>query len=236
MKDLDPILQQYGSVVRSLRRERHMSQEELAHQSGLHRTYITDIERGARNVSLRNIIRIAEALKLPLAEFFTRFDAKLYGRLSTHGPVTILLAVNDENTIGQLTAMMEQMNIGNDIRIARSGTEAVRMLLPQDTDAVHRSPVVLLLDTLLTALNGRDILQELRKDPRTVSLPVILITPDVSESDRILWKQFGVDETLSTPLTADPFSAVMQRLGYQLIFRKPDDASSPKIGQNTPLI
>jgi transcriptional regulator with XRE-family HTH domain len=48
--------------MREFRRDRGLSQEELGYDSGLHRTYIGGIERGERNPSLTNILRIAEAL------------------------------------------------------------------------------------------------------------------------------------------------------------------------------
>ena len=47
-----------------------ISQEELAHRSGLHRTYVTDIERGLRNISLENIYKIAKGLGLTLTKLF----------------------------------------------------------------------------------------------------------------------------------------------------------------------
>lgn len=56
--------------VRSLRTERGWSQEALALEAGLHRTFVTHVERGARNISLNNIERIALALKVPLARLF----------------------------------------------------------------------------------------------------------------------------------------------------------------------
>jgi transcriptional regulator with XRE-family HTH domain len=60
-----PIAQvKLGSAVRRLREERGWTQDELAHRSGLHRTYIGGIERGERNVSLLNICGIAEALRV----------------------------------------------------------------------------------------------------------------------------------------------------------------------------
>ncbi len=48
--------------MRSLRRRKGWSQERLAEETGLHRTYIAGIERGLRNPSLKNIVKIAQAL------------------------------------------------------------------------------------------------------------------------------------------------------------------------------
>lgn len=58
-------LQQFGDRVRTLRKDRGLSQEQLAERTGLHRTYIGGIERGERNVSLINIVRLAKALEVP---------------------------------------------------------------------------------------------------------------------------------------------------------------------------
>ncbi|MBM3173983.1 MAG: helix-turn-helix transcriptional regulator [Chloroflexi bacterium] len=54
----------FGARVRKCRLEAGLSQEELADRAGLHRTYIGGIERGERNVSLINIVRIANAMNL----------------------------------------------------------------------------------------------------------------------------------------------------------------------------
>jgi transcriptional regulator with XRE-family HTH domain len=60
----------FGSIVRSQRLSAGLSQEELAHRSGLHRTYVTDVERGARNPSLNSIKKLSDALGVPLSELF----------------------------------------------------------------------------------------------------------------------------------------------------------------------
>jgi transcriptional regulator with XRE-family HTH domain len=57
-----------GQTIRDLRRSRGYSQETFAHTVGLHRTYISDIERGERNVSLHNLVRIANTLEMPLSQ------------------------------------------------------------------------------------------------------------------------------------------------------------------------
>ena len=58
------IQKKFGDKLRELRRQKGLSQEDLALKSGLHRTYISDIERGSRNLSLKNIEKIAKALGL----------------------------------------------------------------------------------------------------------------------------------------------------------------------------
>ena len=55
----------FAANIKRLRTERGMSQEDLAFESGLHRTYISGIERGIRNVGIDNIGVIAKALEVP---------------------------------------------------------------------------------------------------------------------------------------------------------------------------
>lgn len=56
------IKKQLGQKIKELRLKAGYSQEELAARAGLHRTYMSDIERGERNVSVENIQKIAKAL------------------------------------------------------------------------------------------------------------------------------------------------------------------------------
>jgi transcriptional regulator with XRE-family HTH domain len=60
----------FGDRVRALREAGGRSQEALAHDAGMHRTYLGGIERGRRNPSLLNIARLADALGVPLVELF----------------------------------------------------------------------------------------------------------------------------------------------------------------------
>lgn len=54
----------FASNIKLFRSKENLSQEELANRCGLHRTYLSDIERGTRNISIDNIDRIAKALNV----------------------------------------------------------------------------------------------------------------------------------------------------------------------------
>lgn len=62
------ILIKFGERVRKIRKERALSQEELAHKADLHRTYIGMIERAEKNITLLNIEKIANALEVNIKE------------------------------------------------------------------------------------------------------------------------------------------------------------------------
>lgn len=64
----------YGKAVRTIRQDKKISQEELTDLCGLHRTYISDIELGKRNVSLENIDKIAHALQVKKSELFVEVE------------------------------------------------------------------------------------------------------------------------------------------------------------------
>jgi len=70
MKSKEKILIQFGIKVREIRKEKGLSQEQLAHKSNLHRTYIGMIERAEKNITLCNIGKIANALNVSIKNLF----------------------------------------------------------------------------------------------------------------------------------------------------------------------
>jgi transcriptional regulator with XRE-family HTH domain len=69
--------ERFALNVRFLRVQKGLSQEELAARSGLHRTFVSDVEREIRNVALSNIGKLARALDVDVSELFARIDASI---------------------------------------------------------------------------------------------------------------------------------------------------------------
>ncbi|MEK5101040.1 helix-turn-helix transcriptional regulator [Cytobacillus sp. FSL M8-0252] len=67
----------FGLAVKELRLSKNISQEKFAEIVGLHRTYISEVERGTRNVSLINIVKIAEGLEIKTSELFHKIEKKI---------------------------------------------------------------------------------------------------------------------------------------------------------------
>jgi transcriptional regulator with XRE-family HTH domain len=64
------IRERFGFAVKTRREDLNLTQEDLAEKAGIHRTYLSDVERGTRNLSLINVERLAAALSMSLSELF----------------------------------------------------------------------------------------------------------------------------------------------------------------------
>lgn len=76
MKNIEDmtIQQKVGITIKELRKERGMSQETFAYESGIDRRYMSDIENGKRNISLDILERIADKLEIQLSSLFQRVE------------------------------------------------------------------------------------------------------------------------------------------------------------------
>ena len=70
----------FGRHIRYMRMQRGFTQEEVAHRAGVHVTYLSSVERGLRNLSLKNIRAIAKAMEVNTAELFS-FESACDSRL-----------------------------------------------------------------------------------------------------------------------------------------------------------
>lgn len=72
--DTAVVQRRLGAAVKLIRHAAGVTQEELSHRTGLHTTYISDVERGARNPSFAVLVRLADGLGITLAELGRAYD------------------------------------------------------------------------------------------------------------------------------------------------------------------
>ena len=73
--DEPALKRRFGATVRRYRKDLELSQEELAWRAEMHRTYLADVERGVRNLSLSSIARLVGAIAVPLSQFFATLES-----------------------------------------------------------------------------------------------------------------------------------------------------------------
>ena len=76
MPERAPFQRRLGRAVKRVRVARGLTQEQVSAASGLHPTYISDIERGARNPSFEALVRLAEGIGVPVTDLARQYDAE----------------------------------------------------------------------------------------------------------------------------------------------------------------
>ena len=217
------ILSRFGSAVRAKRTELGLSQEELAGRAGLHRTYISDIERGARNISLESIEKLAQALETGVSHLFLpgSESAAIAGALRQAGVpgelVDILLVEDDPRDVELTLEAFAKAHITNSIQVARDGEEALDYLFctgAYSQRQMSARPQVILLDLRLPKISGLEVLRQLRDDARTRTIPVVVLTESQRSRDMMECRQLGVESYIVKPVDFHGFSQVLPQLRF----------------------
>jgi len=125
-------------------------------------------------------------------------------------PKTILL-VEDNADDEQLTLRaMRQSDIPNIIRVARDGAEAIDKLFG---DGSGKLPDLVLLDLKLPKINGLEVLQRIRQDEKTKTLPVVILTSSDEERDIVESYNLGANSYIRKPVDFDQFIDAVRQLG-----------------------
>ena len=223
-------LSRIGSVVKRERQHRGFSQEELAHRSGLHRTYITDIERGARNITIQSISKLSRALDVPLTRIFAEIEKPAAGRGgrarvpgSPEGrggsPAVNILLVEDNPKHAELTRYaLEKHGVSNRLFVVGSGEEGLDFLSGRSKNSaqgVSARPELILLDLKLPGLGGLEVLRRIRATPAIESIPVVILTSSRSDQDLKECLKLGITAYINKPVDFVEFSTVMPKLGFR---------------------
>jgi len=128
----------------------------------------------------------------------------------------IILLVEDNPDDVELTRLaFEEGNISNDMVVARDGEEALRCLFGDDDKhcGLQSSPAVVLLDLKLPKVSGLEVLQRIRSDPRTVCLPVVILTSSKEDEDILKSYSLGANAYVRKPVEYSRFVEACKTLG-----------------------
>ena len=131
----------------------------------------------------------------------------------------------EDNPDDEALALRAFRNSGvrNEIIVVRDGVEALDYLFMRDAyaDRDGQQPAVVLLDLKLPKLNGLEVLREIRKDPRTRRLPVVILTSSKEDRDLIESYDLGANSYVRKPVDFNEFAEAVSKLGvYWLLLNE----------------
>jgi len=128
-----------------------------------------------------------------------------------HRPI---LLVEDNADDEELTLhSLKKCNLTNEIVIARDGVEAITLLHGASPGDAVLTPSVVILDLKLPKLDGLGVLRRIRQDPRTRTLPVVVLTSSAEDSDVLATYDLGGNSYVRKPVKMDDFTRATSQLG-----------------------
>jgi two-component system, response regulator len=217
-----------GNAIKRKRAALGISQEELAARAGLHRTYVSDVERGARNPSLESVEKLARALEVSLSMLLQKEG-------DNQTLVEILLVEDEPDDIELTMRAFERARLTNPIHVARDGVEALEFLFAQGRYAAredHPVPKVVLLDLNLPKKSGLEVLRRIKADSLTKDIAVIVLTVSTRDRDMAECRRLGAETYIVKPVDFQNFSEVTSHLQLAWTLVKPASNGAGKIGSD----
>jgi CheY-like chemotaxis protein len=150
--------------------------------------------------------------------------------MSEHTPIEILLVEDDPGDLELALRALRKSNLGNHIQTARDGAEALEFIFCEGLHAGRKfenGPKVILLDLKLPKVDGLEVLQRIKGDPRTSKIPVVMLTSSREQSDLVRSYHLGVNSYIVKPVNFEGFVHAVQQLGmYWLLLNHP-----PNLGE-----
>jgi CheY-like chemotaxis protein len=142
----------------------------------------------------------------------------------THG-IEILLVEDNPKDVELTLRAFQKANLTNRIHVARDGAEALAFLFCEGPHVGRRmedGPKVILLDLKLPKVDGLEVLRRIKGDPRTRSMPVVMLTSSREQRDVVESYDLGVNSYIVKPVNFEQFLEAVQQLGlYWLLMNQP---------------
>jgi CheY-like chemotaxis protein len=145
--------------------------------------------------------------------------------------VVVILLVEDDPEDRDLTMRsISDAHICNQVHVVEDGEEALDYLFctgryaTRDKDA---HPRLVLLDLKLPKINGLEVLEQMKADPRTQAIPVVILTSSKQESDMVKSYKLGANSYIQKPVDFEQFESVIKQIGYYwiLVNQPPPDVA-----------
>jgi CheY-like chemotaxis protein len=214
----------FGTSVRSWRNLLGISQEELAERASLHRTYVSDVERGARNLSLESIERLAHALEISVAALFPQSELdNIMAGGHVKNLVDVLLVEDNPNDIELTLHAFKKARFTNRIHVVRDGAEALDYFFKGKKTNLRSAerPHVILLDLKLPKVSGLEVLRRLKADRRTSKIPVVILTNSDESNDIAECRRLGAVNYIVKPVDFQRLIRATPRLNLNWALLKP---------------
>jgi CheY-like chemotaxis protein len=139
-------------------------------------------------------------------------------------PISIVLVEDNPADAELAIRALRRGRIGNQVQWLQDGAEALDFFFSRGNYA-HRNmtnqPKVILLDLKLPKVSGLEVLRQLKSDPRTQTIPVVVLTSSAEDRDVIESYQLGVNSYIVKPVDFEQFNHAVQQLGfYWVLFNR----------------
>ena len=145
------------------------------------------------------------------------------------GKLDILLVEDNQDDMDLALHALKREKLANNIFVARDGEEALDFLFCRGTFAnrsFEHPPKLVLLDLKLPKVDGMEVLKEVKSDPRTKNIPIVIMTSSKEERDLVAGYNLGANSYIQKPVDFDKFRETVKTVGlYWLVINQPAPAS-----------
>jgi len=139
--------------------------------------------------------------------------------------VDILLVDDSQEDVDLTLHALRSENLANHVFLARDGEEALDFLFctgPHVERSFDHPPKLVLLDLKMPKIDGMQVLKQIKGDPRTRTIPVVLMTSSREERDMVSGYELGVNSYIQKPVDFDEFRKVVKLMGlYWMVVNRP---------------